>query len=444
MSAEHTTKSWLCSLHHALTSLPAAVLHMITRMPISIMCGKLIINIQISDAEFQLLSDMSIRPNRLVFENCPFCGEMPEEIIAMFEEDVFSDLAQQALQQHISDHLYELSFISTNPNWLDYHEGENASLVSDGSAAKQLSYQSELSSVSGFSGHIEGSVATDDGNLELHEPRSGMGHIYPSDHIRGKVRLELFVKAWIDSLPNSAPEVVCTGDQLKTVIESEVHEWPPGEFGFFIPFSAIEKYVVEGTVRNVLVQGLVGNSERDIDLYTSAVVSSSRRLFTIVLITPNTELSLLADLLEEGISDHDLPFSRIDLTSTSPTRNNRYRLGKADHYLCKKKRGGHEDCVIKSLSSLGNVGIVDFCRYQWLVLAPIFEGSSNGIVHYNFEIRTVFPYVEDLEGVDCKIGGFSEVWSVRIHAAHQKLLDSSDPKVNRRLMLDFDIVRHTN
>ncbi|KAH7317940.1 putative cyclin-dependent kinase 2 [Rhexocercosporidium sp. MPI-PUGE-AT-0058] len=220
--------------------------------------------------------------------------------------------------------------------------------------------------------------------------------------------------------------MTCLRDKLRSVLSASEHEWPPRGYRYFVPYSIIEKLVDEDSVREMMSQEMVNSSEDDIRHYTALILSSCKRLFTIMIRTPDINLSLLRDLLEEGISDRNLPFSRVFVSTLPSDGHQEYILGKAGHDLCKE--AAHKDCAIKSLSSLNQEIIKDICGRQWSALAPIFEGVTNGIVHYDFEFGTILPYIEDSEREKSKPGGFGEVWSVKIHPAHQKLLPSSDPK----------------
>jgi hypothetical protein len=65
-------------------------------------------------------------------------------------------------------------------------------------------------------------------------------------------------------------------------------------------------------------------------------------------------------------------------------------------------------------------------------MAPIFENGPSFIPsHYELDNRVILPYVEDKErDVGCvRHGGFSEIWGVRIHPAHQQMLSSQNPLV---------------
>lgn len=62
---------------------------------------------------------------------------------------------------------------------------------------------------------------------------------------------------------------------------------------------------------------------------------------------------------------------------------------------------------------------MDICREQWSVLAPEFKRIEGKIPHHNLDNNTIFPYIEDNQGVQGRSGGYSHVWGIRIHPAHQ-------------------------
>jgi hypothetical protein len=59
-----------------------------------------------------------------------------------------------------------------------------------------------------------------------------------------------------------------------------------------------------------------------------------------------------------------------------------------------------------------------------MVLAPVFkkEERPDVIPHIELNDACLLPFIEDREKHDKMAGGYSEVWGVRIHPAHQKLL----------------------
>ena len=70
-----------------------------------------------------------------------------------------------------------------------------------------------------------------------------------------------------------------------------------------------------------------------------------------------------------------------------------------------------------------------FGQTQWYTQAPIFE-FGDGIKHYELDDNCVLPWIEDHERRDrAAEGGFSSVWRVVIHPAHQRLLGAPNSEV---------------
>jgi hypothetical protein len=77
--------------------------------------------------------------------------------------------------------------------------------------------------------------------------------------------------------------------------------------------------------------------------------------------------------------------------------------------------------------------IINFDREQWYVLAHIFDNDDEDqIPHYDIGNNRILPFLKDEEqGNQVKQGGFSTVWEIIIHPAHQKLHCSTNPKVKK-------------
>jgi hypothetical protein len=110
-----------------------------------------------------------------------------------------------------------------------------------------------------------------------------------------------------------------------------------------------------------------------------------------------------------------------------------YTLAKYEHKNYQTE--GHAGCGIMALSNWEGRDAQILSRDQWLALSPIFKRASKEVPHYHFENSTVLPFTEDDENDKEKMmyGGYSEVWAVRIHPAHQDIIRSSDPSVSSKL-----------
>src|SRR5208282_749554 len=109
----------------------------------------------------------------------------------------------------------------------------------------------------------------------------------------------------------------------------------------------------------------------------------------------------ILNFMTEGVSDANLPFQMSDMGTNGNllTKDNSARM----HRLFEK---------------WSSWDIQEFSRFQWSLLAPVFElGRSSK--HYDFQSERILPFVEDDEG-SRKSGGFGSVWRVKIHPGHQR------------------------
>ena len=121
------------------------------------------------------------------------------------------------------------------------------------------------------------------------------------------------------------------------------------------------------------------------------------------------------------VFDSDPPFTRVPSKEQDPDCYERvdYRLCTSDHE--KKCLGKHnEKCSIKAMASWTTRALDTFFSAQWMVQVPVFQKIDGDIPHQDFDENVIMPYVNDFE-MEAIIGGFSKVWKVKIHPAHQNL-----------------------
>ncbi|KAH8767564.1 kinase-like domain-containing protein, partial [Hyaloscypha finlandica] len=109
----------------------------------------------------------------------------------------------------------------------------------------------------------------------------------------------------------------------------------------------------------------------------------------------------ILDFMVEGISDIDLPFQ---LSNTKSSENLL-----ASHNSAR---------TIRIFTEWSNWDLQELSRFQWSLLAPVFELGHNS-KHYDFQSNSILPFVGDDEG-SRKTGGYGSVWRVKIHPAHQR------------------------
>jgi hypothetical protein len=131
----------------------------------------------------------------------------------------------------------------------------------------------------------------------------------------------------------------------------------------------------------------------------------------------------ICDFVQEGIGDSHLPFERDDKTTKT-----------GDFKLCRQHRPKEP---IQCMLDWDRDDIIHFERDQWCTRAPIFS-YTEGVEHYEFEQNLVLPFIIDHEHSDhVKNAGFSRVWKVVIHHAHQKLFENAFAKVRAHHACNF-------
>lgn len=238
-----------------------------------------------------------------------------------------------------------------------------------------------------------------------------------------------------DSLLGSSPPSEEYPPEIESMtlaerLQGAQYEWPPGQNSYFIPVDVLDELMTYQNVKEELRQMDPKMEEQCLARYANYICTSAKKIFAILLCGQNR--CFIFSFVDEGISDKDLPFVRCSLENDCPASrpNHQFILCKRDHSEC--KREDHRDCGIKALSSRSRDITRDFCRDQWLVQAPVFEKSSTGeIPHHDLDNNVILPFIEDREAQESqtKSGGYSHVWGVRIHSAHQNLYHSADPNV---------------
>ena len=218
-------------------------------------------------------------------------------------------------------------------------------------------------------------------------------------------------------------------EELALDLSDERLEWPPKGNTYFIPRSAIHRYVTKEAVRKVLREIFPKWNAASLNHASLRISTEAPRLFTILLLCGRNQTfcSKIEDFLDNDITDEKLPLARI-----YPPGSIHYTLGTNDHKECERNHEGN--CEIEMLSSWRRNHIEDLCRDQWLVLAPVFTSYDNYVQHYDLDESTIFPYIKDQKNDRgaIKIGGYSRVWGVKMHPAHQFLLPSTDSSVSRK------------
>ncbi|OJJ48237.1 hypothetical protein ASPZODRAFT_130197 [Penicilliopsis zonata CBS 506.65] len=175
-----------------------------------------------------------------------------------------------------------------------------------------------------------------------------------------------------------------------------------GNHDYFIPINEQVALINEQSVT-----ALLDDSDKDI---ARRICEGSRTLFATLLLIRRP--SDILNFLEEGVYDKHLPFTRIK-------NNLEFELNLQSGKPAQSTQGW--DWSDREY----------FERYQWWMLAPVFEDLE----HYDLYEKVLLPFTS-LGDARIKIrgGGWSEVYQARVHPAHHKWsavnnLESSGPLV---------------
>jgi serine/threonine protein kinase len=165
---------------------------------------------------------------------------------------------------------------------------------------------------------------------------------------------------------------------------------------WFIPADALDRVLTEQAIHEELNKS-TNLSAWDIYLTSHRIWKHARKIFAILVSIGKG--SLVSSFLTEGITDANLPIN-------IPKGSSQQKAWITP---------------IKTFGSWSSRELDDFRRVQWYFLSPIFTNARTQ--HYELDDNCVMPFIRDKEH-EAKSGGFSDVWEVVIHPAHQKLFDS--------------------
>lgn len=118
----------------------------------------------------------------------------------------------------------------------------------------------------------------------------------------------------------------------------------------------------------------------------------------------------IGSLLSDGLSDKDLPFIR--------------RKNKKEAASLQRKSGE----PIETFKRWSDAEIEKFDRIQWWMISPVFSDKE----HYELDDNTILPFIPFEASADTeqlKIGGYSEVYAVRLHPSHHNFWEESGLEV---------------
>ncbi|TVY93333.1 Cyclin-dependent kinase [Lachnellula willkommii] len=224
---------------------------------------------------------------------------------------------------------------------------------------------------------------------------------------------------WVLSHKLHSPQPSSSVTALCAALFKARHEWPPRMNSFFIPNDELERLLHVDAIMDELATYQLGSmAAQESHRLAQNISNKAPRLFAILVCLGLGDF--IPQFMDEGIDDEDLPFGRID-----DTERPGWQLGS-------KSRPNEP---IRCMTGWKQFRIISFDREQWYVLAHIFDNNEEGqIPHYDIGNNCILPFVKDEEqGDKVKQGGFSTVWEIIIHPAHQKLYRSTDLEVKKSL-----------
>lgn len=219
------------------------------------------------------------------------------------------------------------------------------------------------------------------------------------------------------------------GVPLGKMLQKAEIEWPPGSFRHFIPNDIIKKLENKERVLEELVRIFPSKGKDTLGGYAEAIAAHARRIFAILLRSDSRNRRAICDFIDDHVTDACLPLVKIFKVPDEVERSSEYTLAKNElelghsNRLCKAK--DHTECGIKVLSTWDDEQLMSLNRDQWKAQSPVFRRIPYAVPHYEFRDTMILPFTEDGEKTDLMFGGYSEVWPIRIHPAHQDILISA-------------------
>ena len=231
----------------------------------------------------------------------------------------------------------------------------------------------------------------------------------------------------LNSTQQAASVEAAQNEDILSQLEDAKIEWPKGSNKYFFPADCLETIVNRNSVRTELGNLFPRLDSRELNKHVDTIFNSTPAIGVFITVLRTRKTSIL-EILDEGLTDLDLPLERHQLTTYPDDDNPPFVLFcSKDHTKhCVDKGEYHTTCKITSVLAMSNwprKQIEKFDAIQWRVKAPVFQKSQQGkIQHINLHKNIVMPYVKDyrLERQP-DAGGYSEVWAVIIHPANQSV-----------------------
>lgn len=198
------------------------------------------------------------------------------------------------------------------------------------------------------------------------------------------------------------------GGSLKDQIRSARIKCPQRPHCYIVPTCALESLITVGNIEKDIGARSDGIEHDKIKDVAEEVCRIARKVFAILAyMKMGPEIF---SLLRDGVSDADLPL----------------RWGRNDEreFILERKSGMHID----TFNGWTDDNIEDFERFQWWMLAPVFDDKE----HYELDDNIILPFIPfktNAETEQKKEGAYSEVYAVRCHPAHHSFWKRSRSEV---------------
>ncbi|TVY43939.1 Calcium/calmodulin-dependent protein kinase type 1D [Lachnellula occidentalis] len=187
-------------------------------------------------------------------------------------------------------------------------------------------------------------------------------------------------------------------ESLKARLRLARKECPKRSQNFFVPRAAQHELLTKHAIAKD-IQARNPNIGEDVahSFAEDARQRAKQLCATLAYIRKGADI---CTLLQEGITDQDLPLVRASEGSNS---------------FALHRRTGER---IKTFEEWNDEELEDFNRVQYWMTAPVFQDKE----HYNLDENAILPFIKikSFETQQAKQGGYSEVFPVRIHPAHHE------------------------
>lgn len=190
--------------------------------------------------------------------------------------------------------------------------------------------------------------------------------------------------------------------QLREELHAARIESPAESHRFFIPESDKTAIITKDLITKEILATNVGLDYASARSQASLAFEHAKNVFAILAYLGKG--AKICELLREGISDDDLPFQR-----------SRHEDRKCNFSLQRNNGGKIEVLEQWDSGELESMG-----RKQWHLLAPVFEDMEHLKLHKNVTLPFLSLGEEEQEQKTPSGGGYSEVFTHRIHAAHHR------------------------